>query len=883
MVGRSTTPHELLLGLYALQGRAVELEELIAAVRAWADCPGEALSEFLAVRGVLDAGMLERLAGRVASDLGRTGSGDGPGAVTGSAGPDRSDVPSDPGTAATITYAGRPAPVPGDDIPRGAGQADTSGTRGPRFRVIRPHARGGLGEVFLAHDTELNRSVALKELQARHAHDRDSQARFLLEAELTGTLEHPGIVPIYSLGRHEDGRPYYAMRLIRGETLRDAIERFHRKGSDSRAGEDRQLSFRRLLRSVIDATNAVAYAHSRGVIHRDLKPENIMLGRFGETLVVDWGVAKRVSDAQDVASGPPAAGRPPGGDSLTHHGSVIGTPRYMSPEQASGEPERVGPASDIYSLGAILYCVLIGHAPFPDGDLSSVLGRARRGIFPAPRRLRRSVDPALEAICLKAMALEPADRYATALDLAGALETWLADVRYRGEQELALSQVKASLARLCFERAHHGFGRKAHDEGMLWLARALESAPPDPPELQRVIRTSLGGWYAGEGMMERGLRHGGEIHAVAFCPEGRRLATAGGDRVARLWDVSTGIPLSPPLRHDGPVRAVAFSPDGTLVATAGDDGMIRRWDALTGRPHGNPMCCGAAITSLGFSPDGSRIAAASGPGGPFLWDATTGMPAHQPAGYDARILAVAFSPDGTTLAVACEDGDVRLVEAASGTPLGAPLAHGAAVPALAFDPDGGRLLTGSLDGHARLWDLTRRATVVTVAPEGAIRGLAFRPGGGAFAMAGGDGAARLRESTTGRPIGERLDHPSPVDCLAFRPDGTMIATGSQDGTVRLWCASTGLPIGPPLAHGGTVRMLIFSPDGRRLASAGSDPTVRCWTPPDPVEADVERISCWVRVTTELEFDAGDAIRRMDGATSWDLRRRLSELGGPPFR
>src|SRR5262249_11340513 len=155
----------------------------------------------------------------------------------------------------------------------------------------------------------------------------------------------------------------------------------------------------------------------------DLKPENVMLGRFGETLVVDWGVAKTLAGAPGEW-GDPSSDRPPADASMTMPGTVVGTPRYMSPEQAAGDLDRVGPASDVYSLGAILYCMLVGHAPFPDGDVPDVLNRVRRGIFPSPRRLRRSVDPALEAACLKAMALDPADRHPSPLDLAADLEAW---------------------------------------------------------------------------------------------------------------------------------------------------------------------------------------------------------------------------------------------------------------------------------------------------------------------------------------------------------------------------------------------------------------------------------------------------------------------------
>src|SRR5262249_25174325 len=199
------------------------------------------------------------------------------------------------------------------------------------------------------------------------------------------------------------GRPYYAMRLIQGETLGLAIERFHAREDTSREPDRREIAFRRLLRSLIDACNAVAYAHSRGVVHRDIKPENIMLGRFGETLVVDWGLAKSVSSSEPDAAGRTDPIDPGLGDasSLPVPGAALGTPQYMSPEQAEGDLDRVGPASDVYSLGATLYCLLVGYGPFSSGELADVINRVRRGIFPAPRRLRRSIDPALEATCLK--------------------------------------------------------------------------------------------------------------------------------------------------------------------------------------------------------------------------------------------------------------------------------------------------------------------------------------------------------------------------------------------------------------------------------------------------------------------------------------------------
>ncbi|HWE37414.1 MAG TPA: protein kinase [Isosphaeraceae bacterium] len=297
---------------------------------------------------------------------------------------------------------------------------------GQRFHVLRPHARGGLGEVLVALDIELNREVALKQIQDPHADNPNSRARFLVEAEVTGGLEHPGIVPVYSLGRYGDGRPYYAMRFIRGDSLKRALARFHEADKPDRDPGERSLALRGLLGRFIDVCQAIEYAHSRGILHRDLKPDNVMLGPYGETLVVDWGLAKPLGRSTDDESLPlvPVSSS---GSAVTQHGSTIGTPQFMSPEQAAGAIDDLSPASDVYSLGATLYQVLVGQPPVVERHIREVLKKVRTGDFPRPRQVKADIPPALEAICLKAMALRPEDRYDSARALAEDVEHWLAD------------------------------------------------------------------------------------------------------------------------------------------------------------------------------------------------------------------------------------------------------------------------------------------------------------------------------------------------------------------------------------------------------------------------------------------------------------------------
>jgi serine/threonine protein kinase len=306
-----------------------------------------------------------------------------------------------------------------------------------RFRLVRRHAEGGIGRVSVAEDLALSREVAFKELKPNFASNPSARKRFVVEAEITGRLEHPGIVPVYSAGRLHDDRPFYAMKFVHGTSLADAIHEFHDSYHDTKETE-RNLQFRKLLRRFIDVCNAVEYAHSRGVIHRDIKPANVMLGEFGETLVVDWGLAKTVGRREEAEDESSATLHPGSGQDVTatQSGTVLGTPYYMSPEQAAGEIERVDWLSDVYSLGATLYELLTGKAPVVADQptdqatrlaLSEVLRRVREGEYPRPRSVASHVPAALEAICLRAMNSDKVRRYESAKVLAADLELWLAD------------------------------------------------------------------------------------------------------------------------------------------------------------------------------------------------------------------------------------------------------------------------------------------------------------------------------------------------------------------------------------------------------------------------------------------------------------------------
>jgi tRNA A-37 threonylcarbamoyl transferase component Bud32 len=414
------TDRNLLFGVLALQADLIDEAQFARACSEWAGRKQAPLAELLVERGWLtpsDRADVEKLLERKLRKH------------QGNARAGLAEVAGDPvmRSLADLTDTDIRQSLAGlVTVQDGPGQAATTPYHPEardRYALSRLHATGGIGRVWLARDHSLGRDVALKELRPDRSGHPAVAARFLKEAQVTGQLEHPGVVPIYELGRRpDDQQPFYTMRFVRGRTLAKAVAAYHRRRS---AGEAGPLELRELLGAFVGVCNAVAYAHSRGVLHRDLKPRNVVLGDFGEAIVLDWGLA-RLTGQPDDAAAPlelPAEG-PAGG---TVQGQVLGTPAYMAPEQAQGRLDLLSPATDVYGLGAILYEILTGRPPFPGGDTAAVLRQVVHEAPQPPRSSDNGVPAALEAVCLKALAKMSGERYATAKELAADVQRWLAD------------------------------------------------------------------------------------------------------------------------------------------------------------------------------------------------------------------------------------------------------------------------------------------------------------------------------------------------------------------------------------------------------------------------------------------------------------------------
>lgn len=735
--------------------------------------------------------------------------------------------------------------------------------RAGRFTIVRPHAHGGLGAVHVAIDGELNREVALKEILPRYAGDIESRQRFTREAEVTGRLEHPGIVPVYGLGTYPDGRPYYAMRFIRGTSLKSAIEELHskeKKDSSSTKGMD----LRSLLNRFVDVCNAMAFAHSRGIIHRDIKPANIMLGDFGETLVVDWGLAKSVGATE-------AHSHMPGFESLeldstvdqTRTGSAMGTPQYMSPEQAAGKVTELGPASDIYSLGATLYNLLTGKVPISGNNVLTVLAHVQAGEFPRPRQVDPKIDRALEAICLKAMAKDPANRYPTAIELAKDIERWMADepvTAYREPWTLRLRRwsrrhrvivatassmlivavVALSISTALISREHSRTKAARADEEIARRRAESESRRARESEEQTrqlLVQSQL---MDGFGEMESGDMLSGLVwFAEALRQDAGQLGRAWAHRVR----IGTMLRKAPQLDFifapQSGARDAAFSPDSKRVIVATANGSAAIWN-LQKRREERVFHHPGPINEVAFSPKGDRVVIAGEDGTACIWNVADGEKVTTSLRHKGPVLRAIFSPNGELVATAGLDRQLKVWEAQSGRPLGEPLQHQDRIDHIVFSPDGRYLVgvSGNWDeamgaangGDLIVWDLQTFAPAFPPLRDRkhAYTYAEFSPDGSSLVICSLDGTAQIINAKDGNRIAPPLRHHSWVDFASFSPDGKKVATASSDSTVAIWDVVSGQQLLQPLHHGGVVSAVQWNSKGTRLLTACRDGTASIW-------------------------------------------------------
>jgi serine/threonine-protein kinase len=415
------TDRNLLFGVLALQADLLDAAQFAEACSAWAGRKEVPLADLLVQRGWLtdeDRSHVEYLLRRSLRKHGDNARQSLAGLADGAV---RDVLRSldDPGVQQTVS---RLPPAPNyvllSTVAHNLGQR-------ARYTLTRVHGEGGLGRVYVAHDRDLNRDVALKELRAERAQNPETWRRFFREAQLTGQLEHPNIVPVYEVGsRDEDGQPFYTMRLVQGRTLREALRDYHQRRA---AGRTDPLEWPKLLHNFVSICNAVGYAHSRGVVHRDLKPENVMLGGFGEVIVLDWGLAKVVGQPEEAADQPAVALTEPAQVEATMAGRMLGTPAYAAPEQAEGRIDLIDARTDVYGLGAIFFELLTGKPPHAAEDTAAVLRQIATAATPRARDANPAVAPSLDAVCARAMARDRGDRYPRAEDLARDVERWLAD------------------------------------------------------------------------------------------------------------------------------------------------------------------------------------------------------------------------------------------------------------------------------------------------------------------------------------------------------------------------------------------------------------------------------------------------------------------------
>jgi len=697
------------------------------------------------------------------------------------------------------------------------------------YVIERELGRGGMGVVYQARQISLNRTVALKMILAGgHAGQTDLD-RFRTEAEAIASLQHPNIVQIHEIGEH-DGLPYFSLEFCNGGSLDQQLK-------------VAPLQPQKSAHLVETLARAMQVAHDKGIIHRDLKPANVLLADDGIVKVTDFGLARKLDEAAKTATG-----------------AILGTPSYMAPEQAGGSSKDLGPACDIYALGAILYECLTGQPPFraanPFDTLLQVIGDEPVSLV----RLNRQVPRDLETICLKCLRKEPTRRYVSASALAEDLQRFqtgqpiharAVGVVERGVKWVRRNRVVSSLATAVFLALSIGLlaalleRERANQEAR--TARLAEATAEENLQTANTEKTRAeaekrraeihlmraeGLVYAGKLVQaQQAFQEGNGALALQYLNESawnRR-----GWEHDHLW---TRFTSNQTLRgHTGPVTCVAFSPDGKRIVSSSDDLTIRVWDAETGQElfalkgHQLPVAC------VTFSPDGKRLASAGGDRPAEVacelkvWDVEKRTELLNLKGHRSVVDCIVYSPDGKRLATGSWDKTAKVWDAETGKELLTLKGHIWAVGAIAWSPDGKQIGTGGRDNKVKVWDADKGTELHSWdAHFEPVLGVSFSPDGKRLATSSEDMTARVWNVPQQKALLTLQGHTNSVQSVEYSPDGRYLLTAGVDGRMKLWDAITGEGRGNLLGHTGALAGASFSPDGRRIVSGSWDMTVKVW-------------------------------------------------------
>ncbi len=677
--------------------------------------------------------------------------------------------------------------------------------------------RGGIGRVFLALDRDLGREVAIKELLLGSAEDGERQvrvqalARFLREARITGQLEHPNIVPVYELGHGPNGAPYYAMRVVRGRTLARALA--------EASGLRRRLA---LLDHFVGLCQAIAFAHSRGVVHRDIKPDNVMIGEFGETVVLDWGMAK--CREQEAAQGADVRALEALDLELTLDGSLCGTPTHMSPEQVRGASAEVDERSDVWALGVVLYTILCGRVPFTANTLPELVKKIEHGPLRPLAELDPEIPKELSAVAERALQRAPSERYATAKELLADVVAFRSGARVRAYEYSSLELVRRFIAR----------HRAAVVASAIGLAVALVLAIGAYVRLAAARDRAIAAERRATDNEQRALHneHDAKRALSLVLVDRAEQALADGDRVAA--EILAGEALRLMERADA--RGVAIAAESLPRPTPGES-----------------LRAVAGCTRSALEPGARRVACARGRT-VTIHELGAAAPARS---VTLRSEATALDFARGHLAVASEDGAVAVFDLALPGEMQPILQRRAnQVSALSLSAQAGFVAAGGAQGGVVVWELGPGARSFRLQTRQGVSQLGFTPDERSLAVGGQLGELSIWDYA-GNISRELRGHSGTLRAFAFTQQGKLLASAGSDRSVRFWNLTDGGPSFAPLVHNDALTSLCWVQDGRLLAFGSKDKSIHLVDLREPEQR------------TELRFhdDSVDGLAVSDDASA----------------